>query len=214
MYSNTRLCNHLDDIIPIDAQMRGRSPDTHYKLAAKRAFAMQYLSYNTLVYKRTHRGDPDKSGTFGINDCMGRVRTWPFDAVIGVGGKMPDAGHEDIANKINWVGIKPRIAANGLRGPILKFEYFLLLESEGPELKTFAPDLFRYMFEDHNVRLVTSKHIRSPIMRLEIGDILKWAIEEGHLNKASAKSVSQLHRSPISVLGVCKKRNSRQGCKK
>src|SRR4051812_45820013 len=41
----------------------------------------------TLVYKRTHSGDPDpKMGVFGNHDCMGEVRAWPFDAVIGIGG--------------------------------------------------------------------------------------------------------------------------------
>jgi hypothetical protein len=28
----------------------------------------------TLIYKRTHTGDPDANGCFGIYDCMGRVR--------------------------------------------------------------------------------------------------------------------------------------------
>jgi hypothetical protein len=40
----------------------------------------------TLIYKRTHPGDPDTTGRFGVCDCMGRVRTWDFEAVIGVGG--------------------------------------------------------------------------------------------------------------------------------
>ena len=38
----------------------------------------------TLIYKRTHKGDPDKQGRFGIHDCMGRVRSRDFDAVIGM----------------------------------------------------------------------------------------------------------------------------------
>jgi hypothetical protein len=61
----------------------------------------------TLVYKRTHNGNPDESGIFGIYDCMGRVLGWPFDAVIGVGGKSPWSGHEGIARRINWVDIDP-----------------------------------------------------------------------------------------------------------
>ena len=29
----------------------------------------------TLIYKRTHSGDPDPtSGRFGVRDCMGKVR--------------------------------------------------------------------------------------------------------------------------------------------
>jgi hypothetical protein len=26
-----------------------------------------------LVYKRTHNGDPDQFGCFGVHDCMGEV---------------------------------------------------------------------------------------------------------------------------------------------
>jgi hypothetical protein len=41
----------------------------------------------TLIYKRTHTGDPDpESGVFGNRDCMGTVRGRRFDAVIGIGG--------------------------------------------------------------------------------------------------------------------------------
>ncbi len=31
------------------------------------------MSLRILTYKRTHIGDPDSIGQFGINDCMGRV---------------------------------------------------------------------------------------------------------------------------------------------
>ncbi len=39
-----------------------------------------------LTYKRTHTGDPEANGVIGINDCMGRVRSLAYDAVIGIGG--------------------------------------------------------------------------------------------------------------------------------
>src|SRR5437867_10741882 len=44
------------------------------------------MKLQILTYKRTHNGDPDVYGCFGIHDCMGSVRDLPFDAVIGVGG--------------------------------------------------------------------------------------------------------------------------------
>lgn len=44
----------------------------------------------TLIYKRTHPGDPDETGRFGIHDCMGKVRSWQFDAVVGEGGIGPE----------------------------------------------------------------------------------------------------------------------------
>ena len=102
---------------------------------------------NTLIYKRTHRGDPNESGVFGIYDCMGQIRGWNFDSVIGV-GKSPWRGHEGLAYRINWIGINPtkQIKAR-LRGPLVTFQYFALCDEDGPELKTVAPGLFKYMFE-------------------------------------------------------------------
>ena len=46
---------------------------------------MPYVSYKgdermrILTYKRTHTGDPDPSGRFGIYDCMGHVRDYDCD---------------------------------------------------------------------------------------------------------------------------------------
>src|SRR5205814_1927135 len=97
-----------------------------------------------LVYKRTHTGDPDTSGTFGCHDCMGKVRGYKFDAVIGVGGKRPDHGSEDTALKINWIGISPvpakvrRPDGKEFRGPWVTFECFRLWEETGPHLNEIA----------------------------------------------------------------------------
>ena len=47
---------------------------------------MHVKRMRTLVYKRTHSGDPDPaSGVFGNNNCTRSVRGWNFDAVIGIG---------------------------------------------------------------------------------------------------------------------------------
>ena len=122
-------------------------------------------------------GDPDKSGKFGIHDCMGGVRRWRFDAVIGVGGKSPDKGSEDIAHKINWIGIGPAReteAPRNFRGPLVTFERFVFLEETGPELKKRAPNLFKHMFEDQHVRLVMSRSLPSK-MQEEVQEILGWA---------------------------------------
>ena len=41
-----------------------------------------------LTYKRTHTGDPDHLGRFGVNDCMGGVRNLRFDHQLrAMGGK-------------------------------------------------------------------------------------------------------------------------------
>ncbi len=60
-----------------------------------------------LVYKRTHNGDPDEQGRFGIEDCdcMGEVRSHEFDAVIGVGGIGAEAHASRIAGQVNWIGV-------------------------------------------------------------------------------------------------------------
>ena len=132
---------------------------------------------NALIYKRTHRGDPDKSGVFGRRDCMGRVRRWNFDAVIGVGGKSPWPRHEEIANRINWIGINPNKtkAANPTwKGPIVRFERFVLYDEKGPRLKRLAPKLFKYMFEDKHVRAVMSRSLAGE-MQEEITRILRLA---------------------------------------
>ena len=57
------------------------------------------------IYKRTHTGDPDKNGCFGIEDCMGEKRSWEYDAVIGIGGRGAEAESYGIDRKVNWIGI-------------------------------------------------------------------------------------------------------------
>ena len=80
----------------------------------------------TLIYKRTHHGDPDVTGQFGICDCMGSVRRWDFDAVIGVGGVGPEPRRYGLDGKVNWIGIGPhKKAAAGKRGPIVSFDHFI-----------------------------------------------------------------------------------------
>jgi hypothetical protein len=95
----------------------------------------------TLIYKRTHNGDPDPhTGTFGNHDCMGRVRTWPFDAVIGVGGTGAEPVRWNIAGKVTWVGISVHLgepAGSGHRGPTVMFDHFLYLGEDGPYWPTW-----------------------------------------------------------------------------
>src|SRR5262249_39677120 len=116
-------------------------------------------------------------GVFGIHDCMGSARSRNFDAVIGVGGKSPWDGHEGIAYKINWIGIKPKKTDAGRRkrGPHVTFEYFVLDDENGPEFKTLAPKVFKYMFEDKHVRQVMSRSLRDDDMQKEITKILRLA---------------------------------------
>ena len=57
-----------------------------------------------LIYRRTHTGDPCDRGVFGCHGCMGKVREWKYDAVIGIGGKTAIDG---ISRKLTWIGISP-----------------------------------------------------------------------------------------------------------
>jgi hypothetical protein len=144
---------------------------------------------NTWIYKRNHKGDPDESEIFGIHDCMGSDRGDRYDAVIGVGVKKPDHGSEKIALKINWIGINPcrRDASSPVwfdakrdhwsktfRGPLVTFERFVFLDEKGPIFKELAPNLFRHMFEDQQVRQLKSRSLL-PKMQEEVQEILRWA---------------------------------------
>jgi hypothetical protein len=104
-----------------------------------------------LVYKRTHNGDPDAGGCFGVHDCMGAVRHRDFDAVIGVGGTGDEAGAAGIAGKVNWIGLGPRKTATGKRGPNVRFEHFRDFGTDGPDFAEKAPKLARRMYS-RNVR--------------------------------------------------------------
>ncbi len=106
-----------------------------------------------LIYKRTHRGDPNRFGRFGVYGCMGAVRGFEYDAVIGVGGMGREPRLCGIAGRINWIGIGPKKIWRGnascidSRGPQVKFEKFSLWESLGPLLHEEAPLLARRLYE-------------------------------------------------------------------
>lgn len=119
---------------------------------------MSHQPIRILTYKRTHTGDPDRLGRFGIRDCMGRVRDLNFDAVIGVGGKGAEPVRCGIARKLTWVGIGPRRSFHGLgRGGLVEFDHFVLFDSAGPELIAVAPNLARLMY-DRNRRFVLDSY--------------------------------------------------------
>lgn len=120
------------------------------------SFRRYYRSWpvRTLVYKRTHHGDPDSFGRFGIHDCMGRVRAWDFDAVVGVGGYGSVPTAQGLAGKVNWIGIGAhRTPAGSKRGPIVTFDHFVLYGSDGPDFARLAPRLADRMYAN-NVRVI------------------------------------------------------------
>ncbi len=96
-----------------------------------------------LTYKRTHIGDPDHLGRFGVNDCMGTVRNLRYEAVIGIGGFGPEPCRHQINGKVTWVGWGPKWSHPfpGHRAGIVRFDEFVLLENLGPTLRSMAPKL-------------------------------------------------------------------------
>lgn len=107
----------------------------------------------TLIYKRTHPGDPDESGQFGIHDCMGRVRAWDFSAVIGVGGVGAEPVSHGLDGKVNWIGIGPhKRRVGGKRGPLVTFDHYVFFGSRGPDFDVLAPRLAGRMYS-RNVRV-------------------------------------------------------------
>ena len=105
---------------------------------------------------------------------MGRVRGCDFEAVIGVGGKRPNRGDEEIAMKVNWIGIGHKKVGKTEKGPILEFQIFHRLDEVGPSLRERAPDLFHYMFVEKHVRYVLSQNLPVEMQR-EVQRLLRWA---------------------------------------
>jgi hypothetical protein len=115
----------------------------------------------TLIYKRTHSGDPDpKTGVFGNHDCMGEARDWSFDAVIGIGGKGQESQSHRIAGKLTWIGIGPQTIDHRGRGPQLIFHHFWYRGEDGPLLQTDYPALASRMY-DKNVRVLMHSPLSS-----------------------------------------------------
>lgn len=126
-----------------------------------------------LIYKRTHCGDPSKAGHFGIHNCMGRVRNWNYNAVVGIGGIGSEAVTNGIDRKLNWVGIGPhKTTVAGKPGVQVTFDHFLYYGAAGPLLRSIAPTLARRIYRD-NVRVVLSAF--NDTERAEIQKILRLA---------------------------------------
>lgn len=166
----------------------------------------------TLIYKRTHTGDPDREGRFGIHGCMGQVRTWGFEAVIGIGGIGAEPTKCGLAGKVNWIGIGPhRRAGNDPRGPVVTFDHFLLFgpddpdSSDGPSFSQLAPQLANRMYST-NVRVV-------------MNDLDEWERSEVEQLLAMAKDAPPSATdvpSPATTAKGCMPRNPRpkriRGC--
>lgn len=100
----------------------------------------------TLVYKMTHSGDPDPDlGCWGISDCMGQVRGYDFEAVIGVGGRSWWTNQPNRVGELIWIGLDPQEIPGGKRGPNLSFAHFRYFREGELVLSEIAPKLDRAM---------------------------------------------------------------------
>lgn len=132
-----------------------------------------------LVYKRTHAGDPDLNGVFGHRTCMGAVRDRHYDAAIGIGGSRPWPGDEEIACKVNWIGIGKQPMPSSEWGvtdgghTVVGFEHFLLLDGQGPKLKDSYKLLYQHMILV-NRRAIMSDSVDDDLY-IELKSILRLA---------------------------------------
>jgi hypothetical protein len=153
----------------------------------------------TLVYKRTRTGDPDVLGRFGIRDCMGSVRSWPFDSVIGVGGQGAEAESHDIARKLNWIGVGAhKTYVPGMDNPIVTFDRFREFGTDGPLLKSVALNLARRMY-GKKARAVMDFNV---LELAEIERILAMAERDGEAPEYSEEATPVRRR-------VCPRRSVR-----
>lgn len=97
----------------------------------------------TYLYKRTHVGDPDEKGRFGVYDCMGSKRSLDFDSVIGIGGISQEAKSHGIDGKVTWIGIGRHDSDES----ILTFDHFVLWDDVGPDFADLAPRLAARMLK-------------------------------------------------------------------
>ena len=150
----------------------------------------------TLIYKRTHEGDPNpRTGVFGNHDCMGTVRGWEYDAVIGVGGAGREAERNGITRKLTWIGIGPHQSGDRRR-PKATFDHFQYYGKKGLLLEEGAPTLARRMYSK-NVRVI--RDALTPEERLEVEKLLDRARKA----PASAQLKGMSQRNTRETTGKC-----------
>lgn len=161
----------------------------------------------TLIYKRTHCGDPDpRTGVFGNNNCMGKVRTWAFDAVIGIGGVSNEPRRKGIAGKLTWIGIGPQKSYDkpNSRSPQVRFRHFKYFGKDGPLLKGAYQYLYEHMYETHRRFSMHSPSSDGGTgLDRDIADIL-------HLASNALSSVDPTKLERRQVRNKCKVRTARR----
>lgn len=153
-----------------------------------------------LTYKRTHTGDPNPAGQFGVNDCMGRVRGWHFDAAIGVGGLGREPRAYGIEGRVTWVGVNPTwsIHSEGW-GYIVTFESFKLLDASGPMLHELSPLLAARMYEK-KARVLLKSY--SPAEKAEAQELIQTVLGSSAMAPGTRSRRTLFHSKQVST--VCR----------
>jgi hypothetical protein len=144
----------------------------------------------TLIYKRSHTGDPDpKTGMFGNNDCMGSVRGRRFNAVIGIGGVGQEPRSNGIAGRLNWIGIDPIYDGRTRRGPRLRFRLRDFGQG-GPLMWEKYPALAAHMYDVNRRSFMHSPSPARGRLDQDVKNILRLA-EAAPRSRRLAKQASQ-----------------------
>jgi hypothetical protein len=152
-----------------------------------------------LIYKRPHACYPyPETVVFVTNDCMGSVRSWSFDAVIGVGGIGQEPRDAGIAGLLTWIGIGPHKTGDPRR-PTVTFDHFRYFGTRGPLLARVAPSVARRMY-GNNARIV--KDSLTPAERVEAETILKLA--KGAPSSVRAKNGNAARSTCDSKRSACR----------
>lgn len=156
----------------------------------------------TLVYKMTHAGDPDPDlGCWGVKDCMGHVRGFNFDAVIGIGGRSWWTNQTNRAGEIIWIGIGPQKSGQGQRGPKLGFAHFRPFDEGELPLREIAPKLVKAI---HKCRF--KLYGFSQIEQQEIERILELAKEAKPSMSLPTKAIQSQVDGKKCCRKVCRRR--------
>lgn len=119
-----------------------------------------------LIYKMTHEGDPnDEDQIWGETNCMGKVRTFGFDIVIGIGGHGDLPKKQGIAGRVIWIGRQPKQINSTWPYPVIQFGTMRYLGSSGPLLSRMSPNLAKVMSRVR-FKMNFTKETRKDILQL------------------------------------------------
>lgn len=95
------------------------------------------------IYKMRVEDDPDPNCHWGVDNCMGKMRDWDYDAVIAVAGFNWE-GNKSAVKRIVWVGICPEKKPSE-NGTLVDFEVCRYFGENGPLIEEW-PSVSKRLF--------------------------------------------------------------------